>query len=149
MQTVCNDVEKCRHTAEKCWQTWDMRKWKCFNIEKLCLVNYPYLCMIFTIFFSRAKVRTVHSTYKVCACTFRNNCILSYTRIIKCQDTIGISILFNIGAPNRWWCHRYIFLPKKLHGWYPAISCIETAESSSVQPNGCMSIATNNHLAFS
>ena len=62
MRTVRNNAGKCRQTAEKCRQTADMREWKCFDIERLCLITYPYLHMIFTIFFSRAKVRTVHST---------------------------------------------------------------------------------------
>ena len=65
MRTVWNNAEKCRQTAEKCGQTADMREWKCFDIERLCLVTYPYLRMIFTLFFSRVKVRTVHGTQKV------------------------------------------------------------------------------------
>ena len=70
MRTVRNNAEKCRQTAEKYGQTADMREWKCFDIERLCRVTYPYLRIIFTIFFSRAKVRTVHSTWKVRTCTF-------------------------------------------------------------------------------
>ena len=61
MQTVHNNAEKCRQTAENSWQTADMWEWKIFDIERLCQVSYPYLRMVFTIFFSRAKVRMVHS----------------------------------------------------------------------------------------
>ena len=70
VQTVHNNAEKCRQTPEKCGQTADMLEWKCFDIERLCLVTYPYLCMIFTIFFSCVKVRAVYSTYNVRTCTF-------------------------------------------------------------------------------
>ena len=69
MRNVCNNVEKCRPTVEKCGQTADkcgetadMWEWKSFNIERLCLVTYSYLCTVFTIFFSHAKVHMVHST---------------------------------------------------------------------------------------
>ena len=62
MRTVHNNAEKCRQTVEKCEQTADMQEWKSFDIERFCLVTYAYLCIIFTIFFSRAKVHTVHST---------------------------------------------------------------------------------------
>ena len=62
MRTFRNNAEKCRQTTEICGQTADMREWKCFDIERLCLVTYRYLRKIFTIFFSCAKVLTVHST---------------------------------------------------------------------------------------
>jgi hypothetical protein len=62
MRAVHNNAEKCRQTAEKCGQIADVWEWKSFDIERLCLVTYAYLCIIFTLFFSRAKVHTVHST---------------------------------------------------------------------------------------
>jgi hypothetical protein len=73
MWTVRNNAEKCRQNAEKCGQTADMWEWKCFDIERLFLLTYAYLRMIFTIFFSCSKVHTVHSTYKVRTCTFLIN----------------------------------------------------------------------------
>ena len=82
MRPVRNNAEKCRQTAETCGQTADMKEWKRFDIERLCLVTYPYFRMRFTIFFRRAKVLTVHSTLKVLTWSGSNRFRTKFTGVL-------------------------------------------------------------------
>ena len=73
MLTVRNKCRKMQTNLGKYGQTADMREWKNFDIERLCLVNFSYICIVFTLFSVARKDKRHIVDTKVCTCTFQED----------------------------------------------------------------------------